>query len=204
MLFQFLVGLLAHLDKHTFVLASSLNHSLRSSFITAAFFYRRWHLINWQNLHAVKFYVNIQEVFTRNIITLNYKFIIRTNHECIVDEKVGSDTLQCCAYPAMGWMGEAGHRRLIRIFRFSPAGWPISRYNSFHLYLDNNVVDQLEKHMLIITYNKYFQTKLQGATSWEVIPHPPYSPDLVQFPLFCSLSDNLREMSFNNNVAFQN
>ena len=33
---------------------------------------------------------------------------------------------------------------------------------------------------------------------WEVIPHPPPSPDLTpsDFQLFCSLSNNLQETSF--------
>ena len=41
---------------------------------------------------------------------------------------------------------------------------------------------------------------------WEVIPHPPYSPDLApsDFHLFRSLSNNLRGISFNNDAALQN
>jgi hypothetical protein len=35
---------------------------------------------------------------------------------------------------------------------------------------------------------------------WEILPHPPYSPDLApsNSHLFRSLSDNLRGVSFNN------
>jgi hypothetical protein len=32
---------------------------------------------------------------------------------------------------------------------------------------------------------------------WEILPHPPYSPDLAPLDyLFCSLSDNLHGMKF--------
>jgi histone-lysine N-methyltransferase SETMAR len=36
---------------------------------------------------------------------------------------------------------------------------------------------------------------------WEIFPHPPYSSDLApsDYHLFCSLSNNLRGVSFNNN-----
>ena len=36
---------------------------------------------------------------------------------------------------------------------------------------------------------------------WEILPHPPYSPDLAptDFHLFRSLSNNLRDVSFNDN-----
>jgi hypothetical protein len=41
---------------------------------------------------------------------------------------------------------------------------------------------------------------------WEIPPHPPYSPDLApsDYPLFCSLSNNLRGVSFNNDAELQN
>jgi transposase len=41
---------------------------------------------------------------------------------------------------------------------------------------------------------------------WEILPHPPYSPDLApsDYRLFRSLSHNLRGVSFNNNVDRQN
>jgi hypothetical protein len=41
---------------------------------------------------------------------------------------------------------------------------------------------------------------------WEILPHPPYSPDLSpsDYPLFCSLSNNLHGVSFNNIAELQN
>jgi histone-lysine N-methyltransferase SETMAR len=41
---------------------------------------------------------------------------------------------------------------------------------------------------------------------WEVLPHPSYSPDLApsDYHLFCSLSNNLRRVSFNNDAELQN
>jgi hypothetical protein len=41
---------------------------------------------------------------------------------------------------------------------------------------------------------------------WEILPHPPYSPDLApsDYHLFCSLSNNLRGVSFNNDAELQN
>jgi hypothetical protein len=41
---------------------------------------------------------------------------------------------------------------------------------------------------------------------WEILPHPPYSPDLApsDYHLFSSLSNNLRRVSFNNNAELQN
>jgi hypothetical protein len=41
---------------------------------------------------------------------------------------------------------------------------------------------------------------------WEIIPHPPYFPDPApsDYHLFRSFSNNLRGVSFNNNVEFQN
>jgi hypothetical protein len=41
---------------------------------------------------------------------------------------------------------------------------------------------------------------------WEILPHPPYSPDLApsDYHLFRSLSNNLHGVSFNNNDGFQN
>jgi hypothetical protein len=35
---------------------------------------------------------------------------------------------------------------------------------------------------------------------WEILPHPPYSPDLAlsDYHLFCSLSNNLHGVSFND------
>jgi histone-lysine N-methyltransferase SETMAR len=41
---------------------------------------------------------------------------------------------------------------------------------------------------------------------WEILQHSPYSPDLVSsdYHLFCSLSDNLRGVSFNNDAELQN
>jgi hypothetical protein len=41
---------------------------------------------------------------------------------------------------------------------------------------------------------------------WEILPHPPYSPDLApsDYYLFRSLSNNLRGVSFNNNAELQN
>jgi hypothetical protein len=41
---------------------------------------------------------------------------------------------------------------------------------------------------------------------WEILPHPPYSPDLApsDFHLFRSLSNNLCGVSFNNQAVLQN
>jgi hypothetical protein len=41
---------------------------------------------------------------------------------------------------------------------------------------------------------------------WEILPHPPYSPDLVRsdYHLFRSLSNNLRGVSFNNDAELRN
>jgi hypothetical protein len=40
----------------------------------------------------------------------------------------------------------------------------------------------------------------------EILPHPPYSPDLApsDYHLFSSLSNNLRGVSFNNYAELQN
>jgi histone-lysine N-methyltransferase SETMAR len=40
----------------------------------------------------------------------------------------------------------------------------------------------------------------------EILPHPPYSPDLapMDYQLFRSLSNNLHGASFNNNTDLQN
>jgi histone-lysine N-methyltransferase SETMAR len=41
---------------------------------------------------------------------------------------------------------------------------------------------------------------------WEILPCPPYSPDLSlsDYHLFHSLSNNLRGVSFNNDAELQN
>jgi transposase len=41
---------------------------------------------------------------------------------------------------------------------------------------------------------------------WEILPHPPYSPDLApsDYHLFRSLSNNLRGVYFNNDVELRN
>jgi histone-lysine N-methyltransferase SETMAR len=41
---------------------------------------------------------------------------------------------------------------------------------------------------------------------WEILPHPPYSPDLapLDYHLFCSLSSNLRAVFFNNDAELEN
>jgi transposase len=41
---------------------------------------------------------------------------------------------------------------------------------------------------------------------WEILPHPPYSPDLApsDYHLFRSLSNNLRGVCFNNDAELQN
>jgi hypothetical protein len=46
---------------------------------------------------------------------------------------------------------------------------------------------------------------IQGL-DWEILPHPPYSPDLAPsvYHLFRSLSNNLRGVSFNNDAEIQN
>jgi histone-lysine N-methyltransferase SETMAR len=40
---------------------------------------------------------------------------------------------------------------------------------------------------------------------WEILPHPPYPPDLApsDYRLFLSLSNDLRGVSFNNDAEFQ-
>jgi hypothetical protein len=40
---------------------------------------------------------------------------------------------------------------------------------------------------------------------WEILPHRPYSPELSpsDYHLFCSLSNNLSGVSFNNDAEFQ-
>jgi hypothetical protein len=40
----------------------------------------------------------------------------------------------------------------------------------------------------------------------EILPHPPYSPDIApsDYHLFRSLSNNIREVSFNNDAELQN
>jgi histone-lysine N-methyltransferase SETMAR len=41
---------------------------------------------------------------------------------------------------------------------------------------------------------------------WEILPHPPYSPDITpsDYHLFCTLSNNLRGISFNDDAELQN
>jgi hypothetical protein len=41
---------------------------------------------------------------------------------------------------------------------------------------------------------------------WEILPHPPYSPDLVpsDYHLFRSLSNNLFGVPFNSDAELQN
>jgi hypothetical protein len=41
---------------------------------------------------------------------------------------------------------------------------------------------------------------------WEILPHPPYSPDLApsDYHLFCSLSNNLHAVFFNNDAELRN
>jgi histone-lysine N-methyltransferase SETMAR len=41
---------------------------------------------------------------------------------------------------------------------------------------------------------------------WEILPHPPYSPNLApsDYHLFRSLSNNLHGVSFNNDAELQN
>jgi histone-lysine N-methyltransferase SETMAR len=41
---------------------------------------------------------------------------------------------------------------------------------------------------------------------WEILPEPPYSPDLApsDYQLFCSLSNNLHGVSNNNDAELQN
>jgi hypothetical protein len=40
---------------------------------------------------------------------------------------------------------------------------------------------------------------------WEILPHPPYSPDIApsDYHLFRSLSNNLRGVPFNNDAELQ-
>jgi hypothetical protein len=42
--------------------------------------------------------------------------------------------------------------------------------------------------------------------NWEILPHPPYSPDLAPLDdhLFRSLSSNLHGVSFTNDAELQN
>jgi hypothetical protein len=41
---------------------------------------------------------------------------------------------------------------------------------------------------------------------WDILPHPPYSPDLTtsDYHLFRSLSNNLRGVSVNKDAEYQN
>jgi hypothetical protein len=41
---------------------------------------------------------------------------------------------------------------------------------------------------------------------WEILPHPPYSPDLApsDYHLFRSISNNMPGVSFNNDAELQN
>jgi hypothetical protein len=41
---------------------------------------------------------------------------------------------------------------------------------------------------------------------WEILPHPPYSPDLAStdYHLFRAVSNNLRGVSSNNDAELQN
>jgi hypothetical protein len=41
---------------------------------------------------------------------------------------------------------------------------------------------------------------------WEILPHPPYPPDLApsDYQLFRSLCNNIRGVPFNNNAELQN
>jgi hypothetical protein len=41
---------------------------------------------------------------------------------------------------------------------------------------------------------------------WEILPHLPYSPGLapLDYHLFCSLSNDLRGVSFNNDTELRN
>ena len=59
--------------------------------------------------------------------------------------------------------------------------------------------DNARPHIAIMT-KEAIQT-----LGWEVLPHPPYSPDLApsDFHLFRSLSNALRGVSFNNDVELR-
>ena len=59
--------------------------------------------------------------------------------------------------------------------------------------------DNARPHIAIMT-KEAIQT-----LGWEVLPHPPYSPDLApsDFYLFRSLSNALRDVSFNNDVELR-
>jgi hypothetical protein len=55
------------------------------------------------------------------------------------------------------------------------------------------------------THCKHAESGHSG-TDWEILPHLPYPPDLApsNYHLFRSLSNNLRGVSFNNDVELQN
>ena len=47
---------------------------------------------------------------------------------------------------------------------------------------------------------------IRGDEKWEVMPHPPYSPDLApsDYNLFCSLQSHLNGKTFDSNEAIKN
>jgi hypothetical protein len=56
------------------------------------------------------------------------------------------------------------------------------------------------------THTAYMTKAAIQELDWEILPHPPYSLDLAPsyYPLFRSLSNNLRGVFFNNSVELQN
>jgi hypothetical protein len=63
------------------------------------------------------------------------------------------------------------------------------------------------RHGVILQHDNANMTKAAiQELDWEIIPRPPYSPDLApsDYHLFRSLSNNLRGVSFSNDAELQN
>ena len=60
--------------------------------------------------------------------------------------------------------------------------------------------DNTRLHTSLVTRKKLLEF------GWEVMPHPPYSPDLApsDYRLFCSLENHLNGKTFDSNEAVKN
>jgi hypothetical protein len=56
------------------------------------------------------------------------------------------------------------------------------------------------------THTAYMTKAAFQELDWDILPHPPYSPDLSpsDYHLFRSLSNNMRRVFFNNDAELQN